>query len=59
MSNQDVRQAATNANVRLWQIAEALGIADFNFSRKLRHELPVEEKKKIFSIIQELSQEVS
>ena len=59
MSNQDVRQAATNANVRLWQIAEALGIADFNFSRKLRHELPAEEKEKIFSIIQELAQEVS
>lgn len=58
MSNKDVRQAATNANVRLWQIAEALGIADFNFSRKLRHELPTEEKEKIFSIIQELAREV-
>ena len=40
------------------QIAEALGIADCNFSRKLRKELPQEEKEKIFSIIQKLSQEV-
>ena len=28
--------------------------ADFNFPRKLRRELPAEEKEKIFSIIREL-----
>ena len=33
--------------------------ADFNFSRKLRKELPQEEKEKIFSIIERLSKEVS
>lgn len=58
MMNKDVRQAATGAGVKLWQIAEALGIADCNFSRKLRRELPAEEKEKIFGIIRELSQEV-
>ena len=45
--------------MKLWQIADALGIADCSFSRKLRKELPQEEKEKIFSIIRELSQEVS
>jgi hypothetical protein len=45
--------------VKLWQVAEALGIADCSLSRKLRRELPVEEKEKIFSIIRELAQEVS
>ena len=59
MSNQDIRHIATAAGVRLWQIAEELGIADFNFSRKLRKELPQEEKEKIFSIIERLSKEVS
>ena len=44
--------------MKLWQIAEALGIADCTFSRKLRKELPREEKEKIFSIIERLSQEV-
>ncbi len=58
MRNQDIRQTAAGARVKLWQIAEALGIADCNFSRKLRRELPTEEKEKIFSIILELSQEV-
>ena len=58
MMNQDIRQAATGAGVKLWQIAEALEVADYNFSRKLRRELPAEEKEKIFSIIKRLSQEV-
>lgn len=59
MKNQDIRQAATGAGVKLWQIADALGITDSNFSRKLRKELPQEDKNRIFSIITELSQEVS
>lgn len=59
MSNQDIRLTAAGAGVRLWQIADALGISDYKFSRKLRKELPQEEKENIFSIIRELSQEVS
>lgn len=58
MANQDVRRAAAGTGVKLWQIAEALGIADCNLSRKLRRELPAEEKEKIFRIIRDLSQEV-
>ena len=59
MSNQDIRRMAAGAGVKLWQIADALGIADCSLSRKLRKELAREEKEKIFSIIQRLSQEVS
>ena len=59
MNNQDIRQAAEKSGVRLWRIAEALGVADCNFSRKLRKELPQEEKEKIFSIIEKLAQEVN
>ena len=59
MSNQATRKTAAGAGVKLWQVAEALGIADCSLSRKLRRELPVEEKEKIFSIIRELAQEVS
>ena len=59
MLNQDIRRAAAGAGVRLWQIAEAMGIADCCLSRRLRKELPQEEKERILSIIQQLSQEVS
>ena len=58
MVNQDVRRAAAGAGIKLWQIADALGIADCSLSRKLRKELPQEEKEKIFSIIQQLTEEV-
>lgn len=59
MCNQDIRRAAAGAGVKLWQIADTLGIADCSLSRKLRKELPKEEKDKIFSIIKEMSQEVN
>lgn len=57
MCNLDVRQAAASAGVRLWQIANAIGLNDGNFSRKLRKELPTEEKRKIFGIIERLAKE--
>ena len=53
--NQDIKLRAAGAGVRLWQIAERLGIADSSLSRKLRKELPEGEKQKIFGIIDELS----
>ena len=58
MTNQDIRRTAAGAGVELWQIADALGIADCSLSRKLRKELPQEEKKQIFEIIKDLSKEV-
>lgn len=57
MKNSDIRFAAQEANIRLWQIAEALGITDCSFSRKLRRELSSEEKDRILRIIKELSKE--
>lgn len=58
MCNIDVRRAAAGNGVRLWQVADALGIADAQLSRKLRKELPDEEKQKIFEIIREISAEM-
>lgn len=57
MYNQDIRRAAAGAGLKLWQVADALGIADGSLSRKLRHELPTKEKEKIFSIITKLAAE--
>lgn len=58
LKNKDIRVAAATAGVKLWQIADKLGIYDGNFSRKLRKELPEKEKEKIFSIIDELVKEM-
>lgn len=57
MKNQDVRMAAKQAGVFLWQIAAELGVNDGNFSRKLRKELPATEKERIMEIIERLSRE--
>ena len=55
--NYDIKLKAKNSKVHLWQIAEKLEMEDFQFSRKLRHELPADEKTKIFAIIDELAAE--
>lgn len=57
MCNKEIREAAKRAGVHLWQVAEVYGINDGNFSRKLRQELPQEEKEKILAIIDRLAQE--
>ena len=59
MHNQDVRTEAKKAGVMLWQIADALGMNDGNFSRLLRRELPPEKKTQIFEIINNLSKGVA
>ena len=57
VKNQDIRGAAKKSGIKLWQIAEKLGIWDATLSRKLRKELPQEEKEKIIGIIAELAKE--
>ncbi len=58
MYNVDVRRTAAGNGIRLWQIADALGISDCSLSRKLRKELSAEEKAAVFAIIRNLSREV-
>lgn len=57
MKNQEIREAAKKAGVKLWEVAEALHITDGNFSRKLRRELPGEEQEQIIGIIQKIAAE--
>lgn len=56
MTNYEIRERAKSAGVKLWQIAEELGMNDGNFSRKLRRELPLNEQQKIFEIIDRLEE---
>ena len=58
MYNVDVRRTAAGNGIRLWQIADALGISECSLSRKLRKELSADEKAAVFAIIRNLSQEV-
>lgn len=55
MKNADIRQAAKNSGVRLWEVADRIGMNDGNFSRKLRHELSSEMKSQILTAISEIA----
>ena len=57
MANERIRQQAKATKVKLWRIADALGIVDSSFSRMLRHELSEEETARIIAIINELTKE--
>ena len=57
IANQDIREAITENGLKYWQVAQAIGINDGNFSRLLRAELPKEKKKEILKIIKNLSKE--
>lgn len=52
--NEDIRILAFQNNIKMYQIAEKLGIHYVTLNNKLRKELPKEEKKKIYNIIEEL-----
>ena len=53
--NQDIRRAAKDAGVKLWEIAEAIGISSAWLSVRLRKELTPDAKAEILAIINRLS----
>ena len=57
MTNVEIRRAAGAAGVKLWQIAEQMGLSDSSFSRKLRKELSREQKADIIFIIKQLEKQ--
>ena len=57
MCNQEIREAAKKSGVKLWQVADCIGMNDSNFSRKLRKELPNNERKEILDIIASIHSE--
>ena len=59
MQNLDIRRAAAAAGVRLWEVAERLGMADSSLSRKLRRELSEEDKARVYAAIAELAKEAA
>ena len=57
MSNEEIRIAMIKANIKQYQVADKLKIAEHNFSRKLRYELSEKEKARVLKAIEELKQE--
>lgn len=57
VANQQIREAAKSAGVKLWEVAAKVGVTDSNFSRKLRRELSQAETARILAIISDLAAE--
>ena len=57
MKNVQIRESAKEAGVKLWEIADRLGMTDSSFIRKLRRDLPADEQEKIAGIIEALAVE--
>lgn len=57
--NVDIRTMARIADVKHWEIAEALGVSEITFSRWLRKELPIQKKERIKRVIEELAKDRS
>lgn len=56
-ANETIRKAAERKGIKLWQIADRMGMADSNFCRKLRKELSDAEREQVLTIIDELAAE--
>ena len=56
-TNEEIRKKVEENHIRYWQVAYEYGIDDTAFSKKLRRELPEEEKEKIKKIIDKLIKE--
>lgn len=57
MENLEIRRKLKETKVMQWQVADKLGVSEMTLVRKLRYELPEEEKQKIFSVIEEIAVE--
>ena len=53
--NFEIKQYAKQNHVKLWQLAERLGINDGNLSRRLRREFTEDEKARVKAIIDDIA----
>ncbi len=56
-ANNDIRTAAKNAGVFLYQVAKELNISESGFICKLRYELSADEKEQVFNAINSIKAE--
>ena len=54
MKNKDLKDTMKKNGIMQWQVADAYGMREDSFSRKMRYELSADEKAKIVEIIHEL-----
>ena len=56
-TNEKLKSFIKSKNIKLWQVADKLGIYDTNFSKMLRYKLKDEELNKVYKAVKELERE--
>lgn len=51
MKNKKIRDTIKDRGLRQWQVADALGVSEATFVRRMRYELPPEEREHVLQII--------
>ncbi|MFT3952098.1 MAG: hypothetical protein QM689_09205 [Oscillospiraceae bacterium] len=54
MTGQETKAFILTSGVKLWQVAAEWGIADSNFSRRLRKPFNEQETERIYAIVEKL-----
>ena len=54
MKNVDIRNKLKKSHIFQYELAEAMGMSEMTLLKKLRKEFSLEEKQKIYNIIDEL-----
>ena len=57
MTGAEIKERILKAGLKVWQVADAYGCTDGNFSRKLRHTFSDSDTEKVLSIIEKLKKE--
>lgn len=53
--NREIRESLAKNNMKQWELAKLLGVHEVTLVRRLREELPKEEKDRICRLIEEAS----
>ena len=56
MENLNIRQKIKEAGLKQWEVAEAYGISEGNFSRLMRRELSPERRQRVLDAIARLKE---
>ena len=57
LENTAIRTRAKEKGVRLWELAEIMGISEPTMTRRLRRELPAEQQEEMLALIDEIAAE--
>ena len=57
MNNEEIRKAMKQAGLSQWQLGDLLGCSENTVQRKLRKEIPEDEKQKILKVIRDYQKE--